>query len=137
MFFELIERHGARGFGEGNFKALFEALEREQDRAGTCNGSISAGGRHGTSAAGEFPAKRHVAFRENGTLLTEEVMGFEGFSGNESILYHLQTPCRVTRTGVVHGDRARGVGPGSPRAPAVRLHPGATRAATRSSAAAC
>ena len=34
VFFELIERHGARGFGEGNFKALFEALEREQERRG-------------------------------------------------------------------------------------------------------
>jgi 4-hydroxyphenylpyruvate dioxygenase len=34
VFLELIERHGARGFGEGNFKALFEALEREQDRRG-------------------------------------------------------------------------------------------------------
>src|SRR5437763_1193425 len=30
IFFELIERHGARGFGEGNFKALFEAIERDQ-----------------------------------------------------------------------------------------------------------
>ena len=30
IFFELIERHGARGFGEGNFKALFQAIEREQ-----------------------------------------------------------------------------------------------------------
>jgi 4-hydroxyphenylpyruvate dioxygenase len=30
MFYEIIERHGARGFGEGNFKALFEAIEREQ-----------------------------------------------------------------------------------------------------------
>ncbi len=30
LFFEIIERKGARGFGEGNFKALFEALEREQ-----------------------------------------------------------------------------------------------------------
>ncbi len=30
LFFEVIERKGARGFGEGNFKALFEALEREQ-----------------------------------------------------------------------------------------------------------
>jgi 4-hydroxyphenylpyruvate dioxygenase len=30
LFFEVIERHGARGFGEGNFKALFEAIEREQ-----------------------------------------------------------------------------------------------------------
>jgi 4-hydroxyphenylpyruvate dioxygenase len=34
MFFEIIERHGARGFGDGNFKALFEALEREQARRG-------------------------------------------------------------------------------------------------------
>ncbi len=33
-FFEVIERKGARGFGEGNFKALFEALEREQELRG-------------------------------------------------------------------------------------------------------
>ena len=34
IFCELIERHGARGFGEGNFKALFEAIEREQAARG-------------------------------------------------------------------------------------------------------
>ena len=34
VFFELIERHGSLGFGKGNFKALFEALEREQDKRG-------------------------------------------------------------------------------------------------------
>ena len=34
VFFEIIERHGSRGFGEGNFKALFEAIEREQERRG-------------------------------------------------------------------------------------------------------
>jgi 4-hydroxyphenylpyruvate dioxygenase len=34
LFLELIERRGARGFGNGNFRALFEALEREQDRRG-------------------------------------------------------------------------------------------------------
>jgi 4-hydroxyphenylpyruvate dioxygenase len=34
VFFEIIERHGATGFGAGNFKALFEAIEREQDRRG-------------------------------------------------------------------------------------------------------
>jgi 4-hydroxyphenylpyruvate dioxygenase len=34
LFFEIIERRGARGFGEGNFKALFEAIEREQARRG-------------------------------------------------------------------------------------------------------
>ena len=48
---------------------------------------------------GRLPAKRHTQFRENGTLLTEEVMGYEGFSGNESILYHLHTPCRVAEVG--------------------------------------
>jgi 4-hydroxyphenylpyruvate dioxygenase len=34
VFFELIERHGSLGFGKGNFKALFEAIEREQGRRG-------------------------------------------------------------------------------------------------------
>jgi 4-hydroxyphenylpyruvate dioxygenase len=34
LFFEIIERRGARGFGEGNFKALFEAIERDQARRG-------------------------------------------------------------------------------------------------------
>ncbi|MFN2588932.1 MAG: 4-hydroxyphenylpyruvate dioxygenase [Actinomycetota bacterium] len=34
VFYEVIERHGARGFGEGNFKALFEAIEREQAARG-------------------------------------------------------------------------------------------------------
>jgi 4-hydroxyphenylpyruvate dioxygenase len=34
VFYEVIERHGSRGFGDGNFKALFEAIEREQDARG-------------------------------------------------------------------------------------------------------
>ncbi|HEY8168529.1 MAG TPA: 4-hydroxyphenylpyruvate dioxygenase [Candidatus Limnocylindrales bacterium] len=34
FFFEIIERHGSRGFGVGNFKALFEAIEREQAKRG-------------------------------------------------------------------------------------------------------
>lgn len=34
MFFEVIERHGSLGFGAGNFKALFEAIEREQATRG-------------------------------------------------------------------------------------------------------
>ncbi|MBK8026101.1 MAG: 4-hydroxyphenylpyruvate dioxygenase [Chloroflexi bacterium] len=34
MFVEVIERHGSRGFGKGNFKALFEAIELEQERRG-------------------------------------------------------------------------------------------------------
>jgi len=35
LFFEIIERHGSRSFGKGNFKALFEAIEREQAIRGT------------------------------------------------------------------------------------------------------
>jgi homogentisate 1,2-dioxygenase len=48
---------------------------------------------------GDVPRKRHVQFRDDGTLLTEEVMGLEGFAGNESILYHLQSPCRIRKLG--------------------------------------
>src|SRR4051794_28954513 len=51
---------------------------------------------------GRVPAKRHVQVRRNGAsspLLVEEVMGYEGFSGNESILYHLQSPCRLDAVG--------------------------------------
>jgi 4-hydroxyphenylpyruvate dioxygenase len=35
VFFEIIERHGNQGFGEGNFQALFEAIERDQIQRGT------------------------------------------------------------------------------------------------------
>ncbi|MEM8484821.1 MAG: 4-hydroxyphenylpyruvate dioxygenase [Bacteroidota bacterium] len=35
LFFEIIQRKGARSFGKGNFKALFEAIEREQEQRGT------------------------------------------------------------------------------------------------------
>jgi 4-hydroxyphenylpyruvate dioxygenase len=35
LFFEVIQRRGSRSFGKGNFKALFEAIEREQERRGT------------------------------------------------------------------------------------------------------
>ena len=35
MFFEIIQRKGAQSFGKGNFKALFEAIEREQALRGT------------------------------------------------------------------------------------------------------
>jgi 4-hydroxyphenylpyruvate dioxygenase len=34
LFYEVIQRKGAKSFGAGNFKALFEALEREQDLRG-------------------------------------------------------------------------------------------------------
>src|ERR1700716_589088 len=49
---------------------------------------------------GDVPHKRHAQVRHNGgPLLVEEVMGYEGFSGNESILYHLHSPCRLDEVG--------------------------------------
>jgi 4-hydroxyphenylpyruvate dioxygenase len=35
VFYEIIQRKGAKSFGKGNFKALFESIEREQDLRGT------------------------------------------------------------------------------------------------------
>ena len=35
LFFEIIQRMGAKGFGAGNFKALFQSIEREQENRGT------------------------------------------------------------------------------------------------------
>ena len=37
LFFEIIQRKGAQSFGKGNFKALFEAIELEQEKRGTLN----------------------------------------------------------------------------------------------------
>jgi 4-hydroxyphenylpyruvate dioxygenase len=34
LFFEIIQRRGAKSFGKGNFKALFESIEREQELRG-------------------------------------------------------------------------------------------------------
>lgn len=50
---------------------------------------------------GAVPSKRHSQFRDNGRLLVEEVMGYEGFSGNESILYHSGSPCRIAEVGTL------------------------------------
>ncbi len=38
VFFEIIQRKGNQGFGEGNFQALFEAIERDQIKRGTIKG---------------------------------------------------------------------------------------------------
>jgi homogentisate 1,2-dioxygenase len=51
------------------------------------------------AVVGRLPRKRHVQMRQDGRLLVEEVMGYEGFSGNESILYHLGSPCRIAGVG--------------------------------------
>ena len=42
IFFEIIQRKGNEGFGEGNFRALFESIERDQIRRGVLNPELSA-----------------------------------------------------------------------------------------------
>jgi homogentisate 1,2-dioxygenase len=54
------------------------------------------------SILGDVPAKRHSqVWRQNGSrrLLVEELLGYEGFSGNEALLYHLHSPCRLDQVG--------------------------------------
>ena len=90
LFYEIIQRKGARSFGKGNFKALFEAIEREQAAAR----EISAMPIYHT--LGEIPKKRHTAFREpDGGIYAEELMGHEGFTGTSSLLYHSYPPTTV------------------------------------------
>ena len=49
---------------------------------------------------GTIPPKRHTQFRKpDGSLYVEEVFGTHGFSGNESILYHLNSPARIVGVG--------------------------------------
>ena len=94
VFFEIIERHGARGFGEGNFKALFEAIEREQERRGTSS--------HALRLTRTGPAKASRAGAPERCFLTPAGGGgdgLRGLSGNESILLHLQSPCRLDQVG--------------------------------------
>ena len=51
---------------------------------------------------GSIPHKRHTQFRQaDGSLYHEEVMGVHGFSGIQSILYHVRPPTRVERAELV------------------------------------
>ena len=43
FFYEVIQRRGARGFGEGNFRALFEAIERDQQQREVVQQQLDAG----------------------------------------------------------------------------------------------
>ena len=75
-----------------------------------------------------------VVFRDSGPAPDRGGLGLEGFSGIESILYHLQSPCRVSARGV-RADRPRGVGARRPPAPPLhdKVPPGATPSRGRSS----
>ena len=84
VFFEIIERRGATGFGEGNFKALFEAIERDQARRGQPLAMADPQWVRGTTS------RQAHAGLPPGTV--EEEHGREGFSGPASHLYRLHPP---------------------------------------------
>ena len=115
IFFEIIERHGARGFGEGNFKALFEAIEREQDAAGEPVGghALRPDGRGPAEAPHAGPRRGRPAARRGGRRL-------RGLQRQrvDPAAPRVAVPDR--RGGGVHAARARGVGARHARPPADR-----------------
>jgi hypothetical protein len=67
LFFEIIERKGSRGFGKGNFRALFESIEREQVPGEPLNEADRAE----LSPSGQVPPKRHMVFRRDAAPCAE------------------------------------------------------------------
>jgi hypothetical protein len=98
FFYEIIQRKGDKGFGAGNFRALFESIERAAARGGQ-------GLMLDRMSVGELPKKHHIALRgEGGELRHEECITRRGFDGPYTIVYHLRRP---------HTARALEMSPGS------------------------
>ena len=90
----LLRDHPAQGrsngFGAGNFRALFESIEREQRDGAGCRRACSMLER--TSSA-TVPTKHHIALRDAaGELRYEECLTRDGFDGPYTILYHRDRP---------------------------------------------
>ena len=95
FFFEIIQRKGDQGFGAGNFRALFEAIERDSSEASQMLDRM---------AAGEIPAKPHTALRDAaGRLRHEECLTRDGFDGPFTILYHAERPHTAAVATAGHG----------------------------------
>jgi hypothetical protein len=93
LFFEIIQRKGAKSFGKGNFKALFEAIEREQEIGGRCELRLQE---HGTeSAAGVYLAAMSMVLSSES--LTAE---FERCKCCAQVLHHAhhRNTSRMLRT---------------------------------------
>ncbi len=108
FFVEIIQRCGSDSFGKGNFQALFEAIEREQQKTGPPVATTGAGTKGTTMPfyhrLGEIPAKRHTVFpREGGGIHYEHLMGNLGFTGLQSLLY----TCAAHQRGVEPSRPAR------------------------------
>ena len=99
LFFELIQRKNARSFGKGNFKALFESIEREQAR--TRDYTIrSTATMPIYIQRGKIPHRRHTVFKSpQGNHYFEEHISRLGFSDIYSNVYHIYMPTRVVKVG--------------------------------------
>jgi fumarylacetoacetase len=103
VFFEFIQRKGDDGFGEGNFKALFESLERDQIRRGVLQAAVELGlpcrigdytdfytGIHHATAVGK-------QFRPDNPLLPNYKWVPIGYHGRASSVVPSGTPIRRPR----------------------------------------
>src|SRR5690606_552009 len=73
IFFEIIQRKGNEGFGEGNFQALFESIERDPMRRGVLSGRAPAG--DGTGGARQAMADRNYMSGFGNAFATEAIPG--------------------------------------------------------------
>ena len=92
LFFEIIQRKGATSFGKGNFKALFEAIEREQALPRQPRDMPIY---HSRSDPDPAQAAHRLPRGPTAALYAEELMGHEGFIGTSSLLYHIHPPTTV------------------------------------------
>ena len=131
FFFEIIQRKGDQGFGAGNFRALFEAIERDQQSQRNRDAAGGAPAAEGARTAedvmldrmtaGTVPAKPHTALRDDaGRLRYEECLTRDGFDGPYTILYHQHRPHTQEVTPVEHGWRVPGARATAPRSPQSR-----------------
>ncbi len=92
IFFEVIQRKGNEGFGEGNFKALFESIEADQVRRGVLQGHQVMSSKNWI----EFPRVEGKASRQAHADLPEGTyereIGRDGFFGPATHVYHRHPP---------------------------------------------
>ena len=97
IFFEIIQRKGNEGFGEGNFRALFESIELDQIRRGVLNARRNHG-KNWISAAPASkapPRGRRMSDLPEGTY--EREISKEGFFGPSAQFHHRHQPTDWSR----------------------------------------
>ena len=89
IFFEIIQRKGNEGFGEGNFQALFELIEADQIKRGVLKDMSAKNWIEFPHIEGEASRQAHADL-PRGTY--EREIGRDGFFGPATHLYHRHPP---------------------------------------------